>query len=194
MIVQPTPNRTLVHNFTGIPKGSHYTVTVAINTDKAQPAVAEVSADPLPAPTQLRVWPEKNGSYSVHWKEIDFHDEKHKYETVVFEGMGINGTQVALIEAKEAPVQIHQSHLGGAAAAGKVFTVGVRMKTERVSKFGFNRFYRENGRSQTKSIINRASCPTLTTSNISPYNQMASYPTPTKHRARHGGGTSYLVL
>uniref|UniRef100_A0A336L6F8 Sortilin-related receptor n=1 Tax=Culicoides sonorensis TaxID=179676 RepID=A0A336L6F8_CULSO len=129
--VQPTPNRTLVHNFAGIPKGSHYTVTVAINTDKAKPAVAEVSADPLPAPTQLRVWPEKNGSYSVHWKELDFHDEKHKYEAVVFEGMGINGTEIAVIEAKNAPVQIHQSHLGGSKAAGKVFTVGVRMRTER---------------------------------------------------------------
>lgn len=121
-----------MHKFSGIPKGAHYTVTVAISADKAQASSVEVSAPSLPAPTQLRVWPEKNGSFSVDWKHIDFHDEKYKYEAVVFEGTGINGTQVFALESAESPIVIHQSHLGGSTAAGKVFTVGVRLKTDRV--------------------------------------------------------------
>lgn len=133
--VAPSANRTLTHVFSGIPKGSHYTITVSINTDKAQAANVSVSAEPLPIPQQLQVWPEKNGSFVVYWHELNFHDEKFSYEVCVYEGkgLGLPGGELTVLNAKEPPQLIHPTNLGGADASGKIFTVGVRIKTNRVS-------------------------------------------------------------
>lgn len=124
-----------MHKFGGIPKGAHYTITVSPNTEKGQAATVEVTAEPLPVPTQLQVWPEKNGSFVVYWKPIeDFHYEKFHYEIVVYPGTELNqtGVEVAILQTTKPPILIHPSHLGGDSARGKTFTVGIRMKTERV--------------------------------------------------------------
>lgn len=62
-------NRTLSHIFTGIPDGASYDVKVSTSVPGAQPATQLVFAPPLPTPKQLKVFPEKNGSYVVIWKE-----------------------------------------------------------------------------------------------------------------------------
>lgn len=53
---------------------------------------------------------------------------------VVMPGMGMNEsiTPILVIEAKIPPIFVNPSDLGGAESAGKVFTMGVRIKTENV--------------------------------------------------------------
>lgn len=69
-------NRTLSHVFTGIPNGAIYNVSVSTTMPGAQANEAVVYAPPLPAPMQLKVFPETNGSYVVFWKEVlDFKQE-----------------------------------------------------------------------------------------------------------------------
>lgn len=63
-------NRSLSHIFTGIHDGASYDVSVSTSVPGAQPAQQLAFAPPLPMPTQLKVFPEKNGSYVVLWKEI----------------------------------------------------------------------------------------------------------------------------
>lgn len=62
-------NRTLSHMFEGIPDGASYNVSVSTSVHGAQAAELLVFAPPLPMPTQLKVFPEKNGSFVVIWKE-----------------------------------------------------------------------------------------------------------------------------
>jgi sortilin-related receptor len=70
-------NRTMSHIFSGIPRGAQYFITIALDVPNAAKAEITASAEPLPAPTQVKVWPEKNGTYVVYWKEIsDFTDVK----------------------------------------------------------------------------------------------------------------------
>lgn len=69
-------NRTLSHVFTGIPDGAVYDLSVSTSVPGAEPAKQVVFAQPLPMPTQLKVFPEKNGSYVVIWKDnLDFKQE-----------------------------------------------------------------------------------------------------------------------
>lgn len=69
-------NRTLSHIFHGIPDGASYDIKVSTSVSDAQPAQMLVFAPPLPMPTQLKVFPEKNGSYVVAWREnLEFKQE-----------------------------------------------------------------------------------------------------------------------
>lgn len=63
-------NSTLVHTFSGIPRGAKYEITVATDARGAIPANITVTANPLPAPRLMSIYPEKNGSYVVVWKEV----------------------------------------------------------------------------------------------------------------------------
>lgn len=58
------------HVFNDIPNGASYLVKVSTSVLGAQAAEQIVNAPPLPMPTQLKVFPEKNGSYVVLWKEV----------------------------------------------------------------------------------------------------------------------------
>jgi hypothetical protein len=65
------------HIFSGIPRGGQYFITIGLDVPNAPIAEITASAEPLPVPGQLKVWPELNGTYVVYWKEIgDFADEK----------------------------------------------------------------------------------------------------------------------
>lgn len=67
---KPSFNRTLSHTFTGIPNGAVYDIRVSTSVPGAESAKQEVYAPPLPIPSQLKVFPEKNGSFVVIWKEV----------------------------------------------------------------------------------------------------------------------------
>lgn len=70
-------NATLVHTFSGIPRGAKYEINVATDAVGAVPANITASANPLPAPRLMSIYPEKNGSYVVVWKEVkDMANEK----------------------------------------------------------------------------------------------------------------------
>lgn len=74
--LRTTFNRTLLHTFTEIPFGASYSISVATNIKEAISTSVTAFSPPLPMPKQLKVWPEKNGSYVVYWKEIqDFNAE-----------------------------------------------------------------------------------------------------------------------
>lgn len=70
-------NTSLIHTFTGIPRGGKYEISVAADTQGAVPANITAAANPLPAPRLMSIYPEKNGSYVVVWKEVkDMPNEK----------------------------------------------------------------------------------------------------------------------
>lgn len=70
VIIKSNDNKTLSHTFEGIPLGAKYEISVETNTANAVPANISVNAVPLPAPTQLKVYPEKNGTHIVFWKDV----------------------------------------------------------------------------------------------------------------------------
>jgi hypothetical protein len=57
------------------------------------------------------------------------------YQAIVIEGTTPNFEEkpVAVVEGSTPPILIHPSHLGGENSIGKVFTVGLRLKTKQVS-------------------------------------------------------------
>ena len=63
-------NSSLSHTFIGIPRGAKYEISVATEARDAIPANITASAAPLPAPRLMSIYPEKNGSYVVVWKEV----------------------------------------------------------------------------------------------------------------------------
>jgi hypothetical protein len=70
-------NSTLIHTFSGIPRGAKYEISVSTDAKGAVPATYIASANPLPAPRLMSIYPEKNGSYVVVWKEVkDLSSEK----------------------------------------------------------------------------------------------------------------------
>jgi hypothetical protein len=75
--VESKSNSSLVHTFRGIPRGAKYEITVATDAKGATPANITAAANPLPAPRLMSIYPEKNGSYVVVWKEVkDMTSEK----------------------------------------------------------------------------------------------------------------------
>lgn len=75
--VESKSNSTLVHTFHGIPRGAKYQISVATEAKGAIPSNITAAANPLPAPRLMSIYPEKNGSYVVVWKEVkDMTNEK----------------------------------------------------------------------------------------------------------------------
>lgn len=69
-------NKIMMHKFKSIEDGSIFDVTLSTTSKDAEPYVQRVYAPMLPPPRQLKVWPEKNGTYVVYWKEVESHDKK----------------------------------------------------------------------------------------------------------------------
>lgn len=75
--VNSAGNASLIHTFHGIPRGAKYEISVATDAKNAIPANITAAAAPLPAPRLMSIYPEKNGSYVVVWKEVkDMGNEK----------------------------------------------------------------------------------------------------------------------
>lgn len=68
--VDSKTNSTLVHTFHGIPRGAKYEISVSTDATGAIAANMTAAANPLPAPRLMSIYPEKNGSYVVVWKEV----------------------------------------------------------------------------------------------------------------------------
>lgn len=64
-------NTTLTHYFNDVTWGAIYNISVQTNTDDSEPLTVTVKAPELHGPRQLRVWPERNGTFVVYWKELD---------------------------------------------------------------------------------------------------------------------------
>jgi hypothetical protein len=128
-----TKNKTMSHTLAGIQDGAKYVVTVSTNRPEAETVTVFCEARQLPTPRRLTVWPEKNGSFVVYWKEIeDFNtDVEFTYEIVAYPGLKTNETTEPFmkLESKSPPISINPNDLGGLVSAGKVFTIGVRLKT-----------------------------------------------------------------
>lgn len=60
----------LSHNFTKIPDGAIYAINISTSAKNAEQVTLKVLAPPLPAVRQLKVYPEKNGTYVVYWHEV----------------------------------------------------------------------------------------------------------------------------
>lgn len=67
-------NRMLWHTFDDIPKGAVYNISLSSSGKNAEASVLKVYAPPLPAPRQLKVFPEKNGTYVIYWHEVQMDD------------------------------------------------------------------------------------------------------------------------
>lgn len=67
-------SKLLWHSIEGIPKGAVYNISLSSRSKVAESTVLTINAPPLPAPQQLKVFPEKNGTYVVYWHEVQFDD------------------------------------------------------------------------------------------------------------------------
>uniref|UniRef100_A0A182RW24 Sortilin-related receptor n=1 Tax=Anopheles funestus TaxID=62324 RepID=A0A182RW24_ANOFN len=129
--VQPSSNKTIVHVFRKIPKGAAYEISVSTDIPNAQAVSMIAYSAPLPAPEQLQVWEEHNGTFVVYWKTVkDFTDDGYSYEIIVYEGRGINSSVPPrlTIPAKEPPVFIEPYQLNW--IENEPLTLGVRLKTD----------------------------------------------------------------
>lgn len=61
-------------------------------------------------------------------------DSRYEYELIVVPGLDLNDSVVPVIKTrvKEPPALINPVDLGGSTAAGKTFTMGVRLRTQQV--------------------------------------------------------------
>lgn len=59
---------------------------------------------------------------------------RYEYELIVVSGQVLNDTVTPVIRkrVKEPPVLINPEDLGGNVAAGKIFTMGIRLRSEKV--------------------------------------------------------------
>lgn len=69
------PDQPLQHTFAALHRGAVYNVSVTTKAADAQPVQLRVVGPELPAPRQLKVYPEKNGTYVVFWKSVAKGDE-----------------------------------------------------------------------------------------------------------------------
>lgn len=68
-------NKLLWHTFENIPRGAVYNISLSSRGKSAEATVLKVYAPPVPAPRQLKVFPEANGTYVIYWHEVQFDDE-----------------------------------------------------------------------------------------------------------------------
>jgi hypothetical protein len=68
--VESKTNETLRHTFHEIPRGAKYEVSVATDVKDSIKATIIAPAQSLPAPRLMSIYPEKNGSYVVAWREV----------------------------------------------------------------------------------------------------------------------------
>lgn len=61
----------LSHEFSDIPDGAVYNISISTNAKNAEPVTIKIHAPSLPPVRQLKVYPEKNGTYVVYWHEIN---------------------------------------------------------------------------------------------------------------------------
>lgn len=68
--VSSASNGTIRHTFHDIPRGAKYEVSVATDVKDSTNVNITATAMPLPAPRLMSIYPEKNGSYVVAWKDV----------------------------------------------------------------------------------------------------------------------------
>lgn len=135
--LKPSDAKVMSHKFGKIQNGGIFNVSIKTTGAHAEAYVQKVMAPPLPAPRQLKVYAERNGTYAIHWKEVTDANERFTYQLLVVEGSVMNEslTPVLTMEAKIPPLFMNPSDLGGTETAGKIFTLGVRLKSEAVSSY-----------------------------------------------------------
>lgn len=70
IVVKSPGTKVMEHTFTNIQHGAVFNVSVATKANGAIPIVHKVYATELAAPRQLKVYPEKNGTMVVYWREL----------------------------------------------------------------------------------------------------------------------------
>lgn len=66
----------LSHVIQDVPDGAVYNISISTNAKNAEKVTVTVKAPPLPPVRQLKVYPEKNGTYVVYWHEISDNNGK----------------------------------------------------------------------------------------------------------------------
>ncbi|XP_055389216.1 sortilin-related receptor-like [Condylostylus longicornis] len=125
------------HYFNDVPYGAVYNISIRSKVDNSEPANIVVDAPKLEGPRQLKVWPEGNGTYVVYWKEFEksHYDFKFTYELVIYDGHYIhevenNATEIKRISSNTPPILVNPDDLGGLHALGRIFTFGIRLKSD----------------------------------------------------------------
>lgn len=68
--------KTLSQKFKDIPDGAVYNISISTNATNAEPVTLKIHAPSLPPVRQLKVYPEKNGTFVVHWHEVQDNNGK----------------------------------------------------------------------------------------------------------------------
>lgn len=63
-------SKLLSHKFSSIPDGAVFNISISTNAKNAEAITLKVSAPPLPVVRQLKVYPEKNGTYVIYWHHV----------------------------------------------------------------------------------------------------------------------------
>lgn len=153
-------NQLLWHTFDGIPKGAVYNISLSSRGKNAESSVLKIYAPPLPAPRQLKVYPEKNNTYVIYWHEVQYNDTPYVFEThislsneyyynylfifsiiiyfsfdyelIIVQGLVLNDTIQPIVQKKTKlpPIFVTPDDLGGKLSIGRIYTLGVRIKTQ----------------------------------------------------------------
>lgn len=75
VVVKSPGTKVMEHQFTNIQPGAVFNVSVATKAPGAIPMAQKVFADELDAPRQLKVYPERNGTLVIYWRELNHIDE-----------------------------------------------------------------------------------------------------------------------
>lgn len=70
VVVKSPGTKVMEHKFTDIHAGAVFNVSVATKANGAIPIAQKVFAAELSAPRQLKVYPERNGTLVVYWREL----------------------------------------------------------------------------------------------------------------------------
>lgn len=68
--------KVLSHIIKDIPDGTAYNISISSEVKNAEKTTLTIRAPPLPPVRQLKVYPEKNGTYVVYWHEISDNNGK----------------------------------------------------------------------------------------------------------------------